>query len=624
MRSAPRVVAVVVSFNRRVLLESTLRGILGGNVVPERVIVVDNASTDDSIEFIERFRAAHRAAQAPGHIELIRLGRNVGGAGGFTVGIDQAANVHGADLVWVMDDDTEPLPETLEAAVAAWRDYDPNGARRPVFVASQVLWTDGSEHPMNSMITRIGAGRGRTRRAAAVGGRSIRSGSFVSLLMDGDAVRAAGLPIVDYFIWNDDFEFSTRLARWEDAIQVPASKVMHHTKQPGNTDADPGPRFYNDVRNKLWVFTRSSSLAPWEKVLYAAATARLWLRTFGGSRDRRAVLGRFLRGVRDALHAPRENQTALAGVWTLSDSAVAGRGLSAMPPVRGTDDTGSGRETPFSLLMPVYHADTPERFHRALISSTLEQVRPPAEVVIVRDGPLPQQLDDELASLTRRLREANPPIAVVREDLPVNAGLTNALRVGLRLCSHDVVARADADDVSYPQRFALQLPLIEAGATVVGAGMDEIGEDEGQKLARREAPVGAANIRRVSKLRNPVSHPTVVMRRSAVAAVGGYEYVPLAEDYWLWVRLLRAGADIRNIAEPLVGYRVSGGAYQRRGGLKVFRAEMHLQSRLRGIGHLSFLEWARNVAVRGGYRFVPRVVRERAYRNMVGGYPNDR
>jgi hypothetical protein len=70
----------------------------------------------------------------------------------------------------------------------------------------------------------------------------------------------------------------------------------------------------------------------------------------------------------------------------------------------------------------------------------------------------------------------------------------------------------------------------------------------------------------------------VVFRRSAVAAVGGYEDVPLAEDYWLWVRLLRAGADLRNVAEPLVGYRVSAGAYERRGGMRMFRADLALQA----------------------------------------------
>jgi glycosyltransferase involved in cell wall biosynthesis len=263
--------------------------------------------------------------------------------------------------------------------------------------------------------------------------------------------------------------------------------------------------------------------------------------------------------------------------------------------------------------MPVYRADTAERVRRAAESATVEQQRRPAELVVVRDGPVPALLEAELDRLVREL-----PVPVVRVDLERNEGLTAALNAGLDRCRHDVVARADADDVSYPRRFAVQLPVIEDGADLVGSSMHEIGDDERTPLALRRAPVGERDILSVSRRRNPVSHPTVVFRRSAVRAAGGYVHVPLAEDYWLWVRMLRAGADVRNVAEPLVGYRVSAGSYERRGGWRVLRAELALQARLRGIGHVGFLQWGRNVVVRGGYRFVPTRLRELAYRAMVG------
>ncbi|MFF0904195.1 UNVERIFIED_CONTAM: glycosyltransferase [Kocuria sp. CPCC 205316] len=267
----------------------------------------------------------------------------------------------------------------------------------------------------------------------------------------------------------------------------------------------------------------------------------------------------------------------------------------------------------FSVLMPVYRADTAERVRRAAESATVEQQRRPAELVVVRDGPVPALLEAELDRLVREL-----PVPVVRVDLERNEGLTAALNAGLDRCRHDVVARADADDVSYPRRFAVQLPVIEDGADLVGSSMHEIGDDERTPLALRRSPVGERDILSVSRRRNPVSHPTVVFRRSAVRAAGGYVHVPLAEDYWLWVRMLRAGADVRNVAEPLVGYRVSAGSYERRGGWRVLRAELALQARLRGIGHVGFLQWGRNVVVRGGYRFVPTRLRELAYRAMVG------
>ena len=270
---------------------------------------------------------------------------------------------------------------------------------------------------------------------------------------------------------------------------------------------------------------------------------------------------------------------------------------------------------PFSVLMPVYRADTPERIRRAVESNTVEQTRPPAEVLIVRDGPVPAPVQ---AELDRLASASASPVPVRLLELPENRGLAHALRLALPECAHDVVARADADDVAYPRRFETQLPVVEDGADVVGASMHEIGDDETSPVALRSAPVGAERIAAVSRRRNPLSHPTVVLRRSAVDAVGGYEDVPMAEDYWLWARLLHAGADVRNVAEPLVGYRISAGSYERRGGYRVLRAELGLQARLRALGHVGFLQWATNVMVRGGYRFVPLRVRETAYRLMVG------
>ncbi|HBH55931.1 MAG TPA: glycosyltransferase [Kocuria sp.] len=273
----------------------------------------------------------------------------------------------------------------------------------------------------------------------------------------------------------------------------------------------------------------------------------------------------------------------------------------------------AGFPVPFSVLLPVYRADTPERLRRAVESNTVEQTRPPAEVLIVQDGPVAASLDREIHRL-----EAESPVPVRVLRLARNQGLAHALDAALPRCAHDVVARADADDVAYPRRFELQLPLVEDGADLVGASMHEIGDDESRPVALRSAPVGAERIAAVSRRRNPISHPTVVFRRSAVQAVGGYEDVPMAEDYWLWARMLHAGADVRNVAEPLVGYRISAGSYERRGGYRVLRAELGLQARLRSLGHVGFLQWATNVMVRGGYRFVPLRVRETAYRLMVG------
>lgn len=621
---SPRVVAVVVSYNRRELLGKTLQGIAGGSLLPDVVVVVDNASTDGSAGFV-------RDTELPYPVDLVELSVNLGGAGGFTAGIERAVLKHSADLVWVMDDDTEPQQQSLRTLVDAWENYSPAPERRPALLASRVVWVDGRDHPMNTMGPRIGATRQQKCAAQRVNAMPIRSASFVSAMMSAAAIREHGLPRADYFIWNDDFEFTTRLSRFADAIQVPASVVTHHTAKFGSSDVDPGPRFYYDVRNKLWTFSRSRSLAGWEKFLYSGATVRMWVRALARSGNRRVLLDGLVRGGRAALHAPRPNSEVFAGIYPIAGlTDPVGQAADHPAPTHGkpaadhpapahgkpaqlSQQSGSaGADLPFSLLMPVYANDSAERFRRAFDSASWQQSVPPHEIVVVQDGPVGPELEGVLSGLS-----GTTTIPVKRVTLAEHAGLTAALSIGLTHCSYDVVARADADDVCLPHRFARQLPLIVGGADLVGAGMQEIGGSESELLVVRTVPVGASAIRRASAMRNPINHPTAVFRVSAVQRVGGYQHVPQAEDYWLWMRMLAAGATVENVNEPLVLYRVSAGSYERRGGLGIFRAELTLQSRLLAAGYISRLQYLRNIVVRGGYRFLPTPLRRGSYRGLV-------
>jgi GT2 family glycosyltransferase len=125
----------------------------------------------------------------------------------------------------------------------------------------------------------------------------IRSASFVSVLVDAPVCVERGLPIADYFLWNDDFEFTTRLLRGRPGLLCPSSVVVHKTRTFGSTDADPGERFFFEVRNKIWMLTRSPSLAPLERLVYTGSTLRRWVRTFAASRNRRLLLRAMGRGI---------------------------------------------------------------------------------------------------------------------------------------------------------------------------------------------------------------------------------------------------------------------------------------------------------------------------------------
>jgi glycosyltransferase involved in cell wall biosynthesis len=266
----------------------------------------------------------------------------------------------------------------------------------------------------------------------------------------------------------------------------------------------------------------------------------------------------------------------------------------------------------FSLLLPVYAGDRADFLRQAFASAVVDQTRRPAEVLVVQDGPLGAELDATLDEL-----EHTSPVPVRRLALQRNAGLGPALDAGLAACAHDVVARMDADDICVPHRFERQLPLLEAGADIVGSALMEFVDDVNDVVEVRIPPLTPDWIRSASLFRDPFNHPTVVYRRQAVQHAGGYQALPLMEDYLLFVRMLADGAKPANLAEPLVYYRIGAGAYARRGGWAMLASELALQRRFRALGLTSRRQYVRNVLVRGGYRLVPQRVRMVAYRRLI-------
>lgn len=303
--SAPRVVAVVVAFERRELLREALDGIGSQTRPVDAVVVIDNNSHDDSAEV---------AAGHPVGADVVRLVRNTGGAGGFAAGIAQALRCHAPDLVWLMDDDTVPTPDALRQLLAARSAVGEDVA----LLASRAVWTDGTtEHPMNRPRRRTGVHVDDRETLAGV--MPVRSASFVSVLLDARAVARHGLPVADYFIWNDDFEYTLRLLRRGRGYYATRSVVLHKTRRPGSSDDDPGARFYYEVRNKLWLFRFGSGLGLGDRVVYGSGTALRWLRTLARSRDRRALIVAGRRGLLDGMRTrPRSNTESLADLGAVA------------------------------------------------------------------------------------------------------------------------------------------------------------------------------------------------------------------------------------------------------------------------------------------------------------------
>lgn len=261
-----------------------------------------------------------------------------------------------------------------------------------------------------------------------------------------------------------------------------------------------------------------------------------------------------------------------------------------------------------AVLMSVYRRERPEWLRESLRSVYGQTLRP-AQVVMVVDGPVGEELEAVLAEF--------PELTLVR--LAENGGLGRALNEGLKHCEHELVARMDTDDVAEPTRLEKQARVFERypQVEVVSCWIDEFEGEPANVVSTRRLPEFHYEIYEYGKRRCPVNHPAVMFRRGSVVMAGGYRHFPLFEDYYLWVRLLLSGAKFYNIQESLLRFRMSPDMFKRRGGWRHALTEVRFQNHIRRLGYIGWGRMTVNVGVRFAARIVPNGVRAFIYRRLL-------
>lgn len=228
----------------------------------------------------------------------------------------------------------------------------------------------------------------------------------------------------------------------------------------------------------------------------------------------------------------------------------------------------------FSVVISVYHNDKPEFVRRALDSITVLQSRRPDEVVLVVDGPVPDNLS---AMLDDYQKTSQVDFNIIR--LPENKGLGNALKIGVEAAKYEIIARMDSDDVSVPDRFEKQIGFMEQHPEydVVGGQISEFIDAEENIVGKRIVPCAHEEIFMWLKGRCPFNHVSVSFLRSRGLAVGNYQDWHYNEDYYLWIRMALANFKFANLPDILVNVRVGRDMYARRGGWKYFKSEEKIQ-----------------------------------------------
>ena len=266
----------------------------------------------------------------------------------------------------------------------------------------------------------------------------------------------------------------------------------------------------------------------------------------------------------------------------------------------------------FSVLMSLYFKEYPA-YLKASLDSLFHQTLLPDEVVLVEDGPLSSELEQVVSDYSTRY----PMLKVI--PLPQNQGLGKALNEGLKYCSYELVARMDTDDIAKPMRFQKQVEVFEKHPEidVCSAWIDEFEESVNNVISTRKLPEWHDDIALYAKSRNPINHPVVMFKKSAVMVAGSYQHFPLFEDYYLWVRMLMNGAKFYNIQESLLWFRFSPEMFKRRGGWGYAMKELKFQKTLRAMGFISTPHYLKNVVIRLITRIIPNSWRSFIYKNLL-------
>lgn len=240
-----KILAIVVTFNRSKLLNECIQRLVDSNYQCD-ILIVDNASTDNTKMIVDKYLTNYR-------VKYVNTGANLGGAGGFNFALNYAYRF-AYDYFWLMDDDTMVMPESLRKLVDASQKL--NG--KFGFISSFAKYTDGSACKMNiPTLSKKWYGNHKYIDNSLM----VDKATFVGFLISKKNIKEFGLPIKEFFIWADDSEFSSRIARKLPSYLILDSIVIHKMKKNGdanfkvflNENTDRVERYFYSFRNRFYI-----------------------------------------------------------------------------------------------------------------------------------------------------------------------------------------------------------------------------------------------------------------------------------------------------------------------------------------------------------------------------------
>lgn len=319
----PRVGACVVTFNRLAQLESAVNRLLDEGV--DRVTVVDNGSTDGTRAWL--------ASLDDDRLEVIESAVNLGGAGGFELGMRHIVAAGDIDWILLQDDDAWPVPGALDTfrRHAAQATPDIGGLAAAVYTPSGDICEINRPglNPfgaLTDMVRAVVRGRAALHVDDAAYHRAstdVDCASFVGFFVRAELVRSrVGLPRGEFFIYSDDqlYSLSIRRAGYR-VVFLPSVEYCHDTASKSDAGYfSPVWKVYFLYRNNIEFYRAMAGRWFWPVMAFKLPT---WLLRARHYPDRRAYWRMLRLGVRDGIG--RNFGRSFAEVQARADDATAPR-----------------------------------------------------------------------------------------------------------------------------------------------------------------------------------------------------------------------------------------------------------------------------------------------------------
>ncbi|MFL1999790.1 glycosyltransferase family 2 protein [Microbacterium sp. A1-JK] len=261
------VTIAIVTYNRSHLLTRLLESIGRMEPKPGHVVVIDNASTDDTTEVVESLRA-----QLGTELVYRRLDTNTGGSGGFSEGMRVAYEL-GSEWMWLMDDDVEVISDGL-ARMGGWTPrFRSIQGRRYDYDGSAFYWQYRVAESMAIPIPFAPAG------FDASGFKEMNSGCFEGMFIHRDIVREIGLPDPRFFIYWDDQMYGWLASRVTTSVIVDdfvlrrTREIKQHDFGVRHMNASSNAYRYYIMRNRAYLKQYYRAHGAYKPVPFAAGTA---------------------------------------------------------------------------------------------------------------------------------------------------------------------------------------------------------------------------------------------------------------------------------------------------------------------------------------------------------------